>query len=168
MRKSLTNKSKLSQYCQIAGLEYPSYELTVQNVNNPVRIKFTASIHIEGKIAAGAGRTKKIAEEEAARNYLNNWYSSCSTKSTFQSVISVSCTKRKTPPSKKLKQLRKLEAFIKKKKSEASKGESYGLISENTSMMTDLDLGDVLDDDDIKVGIPVVMDDTNVINGVRH
>ena len=72
MKKGLNPKTVLAIYCQQNNLDFPVYSVGEENENDPEWRIFKARFELGGKSVMGSARTKKAAETNAARKFLNN------------------------------------------------------------------------------------------------
>ena len=118
-------KTILCIFCQQNQLNFPQYILTEENKDVPEiewRL-FRARFKLDGRSVVGSGRTKKEAETAAARKFLNNNFLTGLSSSQAENLPGIN-DKKNIPPSKKNKQIRRLEAFLKKKDKEKSRSEA--------------------------------------------
>ena len=106
-RKDIDSKTTLCLYCQQNRLPFPEY------VVSKYLSLFRARFVLNGKHVVGSGSTMKKAEQAAARKYLNNNF--VSEESPLQAEIPMVKKKRKVPPSKKRKELKRLQMYLAKK-----------------------------------------------------
>jgi hypothetical protein len=81
VKKGLNPKTVLAIYCQQNNLAFPVYSVGEENENDPEWRIFKARFGLEGKSVMGRARTKKAAETNAARKFLNNLFLSGESKS---------------------------------------------------------------------------------------
>ena len=104
-------------WCANNQLSYPQYYFT--EVNKDAREVewrlFRASLTLDGKSVVGFGNTKKAAKKVAARRYINSIFLSGESSSQAENFSGTIEQKKNDPPSKKDKQKKRLEEFLKKK-----------------------------------------------------
>ena len=106
-RKDIDSKTTLTLYCQQNRLPFPEY------VVSKYLSLFRARFVLNGKHVVGSGSTMKKAEQAAARKYLHNNF--VSEESPLQAEIPIVKKKRKVPPSKKRKELKRLQKHLAEK-----------------------------------------------------
>ena len=106
-RKDIDSKTTLTLYCQQNRLPFPEY------VVSKYLSLFRARFVLNGKHVVGSGSTMKKAEQAAARKYLHNNF--VSEEIPLQAEIPIVKKKRKVPPSKKRKELKRLQKHLAEK-----------------------------------------------------
>ena len=122
VKRGLHAKTILAQYCHQNKLVYPTFIDALSNPTASGRYQewrlFKSRFELGGKKVVGSGLTLKDAEQAAARKYINNNF--MPGENSPLAEIPVPNLKKKATPCQRLKEKRRMEKYIEKKRREAA------------------------------------------------